>query len=95
MDAVFAESARRQGDDGTTVPTFAMVATLFADVRVGLAGADSVRAAERWRPDVVVHESTDLVGPAVRERAGQLAAEIAALPTAETLAEHFADLVTR
>lgn len=65
MDAVFAESARRSGDDGTTVPTFAMVATLFADVRVGLAGAESLRAAREWRPDVVVHEATDLVGPLV------------------------------
>ncbi|VVJ17419.1 Uncharacterised protein [Amycolatopsis camponoti] len=65
MDAVFAESARRSGDDGTTVPTFAMVATLFADVRVGLAGAESLRAAREWRPDVVVHEATDLIGPLV------------------------------
>ena len=70
MDAVFAESARRQGDDGTTVPTFAMVATLFADVRVALAGPESLRAAERWRPDVVVHESTDLIGPLVAAALG-------------------------
>jgi UDP:flavonoid glycosyltransferase YjiC (YdhE family) len=65
MDVVFAESARRNGDDGTAVPTFAMVATLFADVRVALAGAESLRAARQWRPDVVVHEATDLVGPLV------------------------------
>jgi UDP:flavonoid glycosyltransferase YjiC (YdhE family) len=65
MDAVFAESARRNGDDGTAAPTFAMVATLFADVRVALAGAESLRAARQWRPDVVVHETTDLVGPLV------------------------------
>ncbi len=65
MDAVFAESARRNGDDGTAAPTAAMAATLFGDVRVALAGAESLGAARRWRPDVVVHEATDLVGPLV------------------------------
>ncbi|MGW3960937.1 glycosyltransferase [Amycolatopsis sp. NPDC005003] len=70
MGAVFAESARRHGDDGASAPTPAMVATLFADVRVALAGPDSLRAAERWQPDVVVHEATDLIGPLVATALG-------------------------
>lgn len=70
MGAVFAESARRHGDDGASAPTPAMVATLFADVRVELAGPDSLKAAERWQPDVVVHEATDLIGPLVAAALG-------------------------
>lgn len=63
-EELFAEVARRIPTyDQLGVPDPAAVAELFAGTRVDLTIDDAVAAAETWRPDVVVAEAVDFVGP--------------------------------
>jgi UDP:flavonoid glycosyltransferase YjiC (YdhE family) len=65
LDALFAEATRRVGGDPTTDPRPAVVAELFAATRVDLTIEEAMAAADRWRPDLVVSEWCDFVGPIV------------------------------
>ncbi|MFD0485151.1 glycosyltransferase [Kineococcus sp. GCM10028916] len=62
---LFAEVARRTGGDPAAAPTPEGVAEFFGATRLDLGGEDALVAARAWRPDLVVHELFDLVGPLV------------------------------
>ncbi|WP_030900050.1 glycosyltransferase [Streptomyces sp. NRRL F-5126] len=62
-DVLFAETARRTGADAATDPTPETVAEFFAGTRVDLTADEALAAARAFRPDLVVAEACDAVGP--------------------------------
>jgi UDP:flavonoid glycosyltransferase YjiC (YdhE family) len=65
-DVLFAEVAQRHGGDtGAANPTPELVAELFAGVRVDLSADEAIEVTGGWRPDLVINEHTDLIGPMV------------------------------
>ena len=64
MDVRLAEAGLRTGADPTT-PLPETVAELFGGVAIDLAGEETLTAAGRWRPDLLVSEIHDYVGPLV------------------------------
>jgi UDP:flavonoid glycosyltransferase YjiC (YdhE family) len=64
-DVLLAEVARRKGTDPTRDNSPEIVAELFAGTRVDLSCEAALAAAEDWRPDLVVFEYCDFVGPMV------------------------------
>jgi UDP:flavonoid glycosyltransferase YjiC (YdhE family) len=62
---ILAEVARRTGVDLLTTPTPEAEIEAFAGVRVDLAAEQSLAVAREWRPDLVVHEPYDFLGPLV------------------------------
>ncbi|MEU3519879.1 glycosyltransferase [Streptomyces sp. NPDC006654] len=65
MPDLLAEGARRAGVDDPTVPDPAVVAEVFAGARIDLSADAAIAAAREFRPDVIVAEATDYVGPFV------------------------------
>jgi UDP:flavonoid glycosyltransferase YjiC (YdhE family) len=63
--AAMADMARATGASPLTDPRPPVIADYFAARRVDAALGDAGAAARRWRPDVVVSESMDQVGPLV------------------------------
>jgi UDP:flavonoid glycosyltransferase YjiC (YdhE family) len=63
--AAMADMARATGASPLTDPRPPVIADYFAGRRVDATLDDAVAAARRWRPDVVVSESMDQVGPLV------------------------------
>lgn len=64
-----AEAARRTGKD-VMQPTPEVIGEIFGGVRLETASDDALRAAARWRPDAVIAEAFDTVGPAVASELG-------------------------
>ncbi|HWG27594.1 glycosyltransferase [Actinospica sp.] len=65
-DVLFAEVARRTGGSNpATDPKPETVAEFFAGTRVDLSVADAMEAARAWKPDLIVAEACDFVGPLV------------------------------
>ncbi|MER7930287.1 glycosyltransferase [Streptomyces sp. NPDC096057] len=65
MPELLAEGARRAGADDPTAPDPAIAAELFAGARIALTADAAIAAAREFRPDVIVAEATDYVGPFV------------------------------
>jgi UDP:flavonoid glycosyltransferase YjiC (YdhE family) len=64
-DVMFAEVARRTGQDAAAAPTPEVVAEFFAGVRLDLTADAALAAAGGRQPDLVVSELCDFVGPLV------------------------------
>jgi hypothetical protein len=65
-DVLVAETARRMGVDLLAgPPSLAVEAELFAGLRVDLSLDESLTATAAWKPDLIVHEHYDFVGPLV------------------------------
>lgn len=62
---LLAEAARLAGVDDPTVPDPAVAAELFAGARIDLTADAAIAAAREFRPDLIVAEATDYVGPLV------------------------------
>ncbi|MCI2420597.1 glycosyltransferase [Saccharopolyspora sp. K220] len=70
-DVLFAEVARRTGGaDPASDPDPESVAEFFAGTRVDLSSAEALDAAEAWKPDLIVAERFDCVGPLVAAQLG-------------------------
>jgi UDP:flavonoid glycosyltransferase YjiC (YdhE family) len=67
-DALLAEVARRTGADPAGAPTPASVAEFFAGTRIDLTADEALTVTEDFRPDLVVAELCDYVGPLVAAR---------------------------
>ncbi|KOV50709.1 glycosyltransferase [Streptomyces sp. AS58] len=67
---LLAEAARRTGPDPAPEPTPAAVAEFFAGTRIDLTADAALVAARDFRPDLVVAEATDCVGPLVAAALG-------------------------
>ncbi|KJK45601.1 glycosyltransferase [Lentzea aerocolonigenes] len=67
-DVLFAEVARRTGGDPASAPSPDSVAEFFAGARVDLTADQAFAVTEGWRPDLVVSEACDFVGPLVAAR---------------------------
>ncbi|MFD6534391.1 glycosyltransferase [Streptomyces sp. NPDC060184] len=65
MPELLAEAARLAGVDDPTVPDPAVAAELFAGARIDLTADEAIAAAREFRPDLIVVEATDYVGPLV------------------------------
>jgi UDP:flavonoid glycosyltransferase YjiC (YdhE family) len=76
-DVLLGEVARRRGTDPTRDNGPEIVAELFAGARVDLSYDSALGAAERWRPDVIVFEYCDFVGPLVASALGCACARLA------------------
>jgi UDP:flavonoid glycosyltransferase YjiC (YdhE family) len=63
--AAMADMQRETGESPATAPRPDVIAEYFAVRRVATAVDDAVEAARAWRPDVVISESLDHVGPYV------------------------------
>ena len=65
-EAVFAEVGRRTGNpDAAANPTPEAVAEFFAGARVDLSIDEALASARTWKPDLLLAEATDFVGPLV------------------------------
>ncbi|MFC9426747.1 glycosyltransferase [Streptomyces sp. NPDC056987] len=62
---ILAEAARRSGASAATEPTPAATAEFFAGTRVDLTADAALDAGREFRPDLVVGEAADYVGPLV------------------------------
>ncbi|MEX5636977.1 glycosyltransferase [Parafrankia sp. FMc2] len=70
MPAEFAaEAARRTGED-VMQPTPAAIGVIFGGVRLETASGAARRVAAGWKPEIVVAEAFDTVGPAVATELG-------------------------
>ncbi|NAZ77678.1 glycosyltransferase [Kineococcus sp. T13] len=70
-EEVFAEVGRRTGNpDAAGNPTPEAVAEFFAGARVDLSTEQALASARGWRPDLVLAEATDFVGPLVAAALG-------------------------
>ena len=76
-DVLLAEVARRTGTDPTRDNAPQIVAELFAGTRVDLGLEPALAAAERWRPELVVFEQCDFIGPLVAAALGCASAFLA------------------
>ncbi|MFJ7495143.1 glycosyltransferase [Streptomyces sp. NPDC097727] len=65
IPVLLAEAARLAGVDDPTAPDPAVAAELFAGARIDLTADEAVAAAREFRPDLIVAEATDYVGPLV------------------------------
>lgn len=65
VDAIFAEVMERMGVDPAHDPTPEGAAEFFAGSRVDLTADEALAAAREFRPDLVVREVCDYVGPLV------------------------------
>ncbi|MFJ7497331.1 glycosyltransferase [Streptomyces sp. NPDC097727] len=65
IPVLLAEAARLAGVADPTVPDPAVAAELFAGARIDLTADEAVVAARGFRPDLIVAEATDYVGPLV------------------------------
>ncbi|MGW0855741.1 glycosyltransferase [Streptomyces sp. NPDC002690] len=65
MPELLAEAARLAGVDDPTVPDPAVAAELFAGARIDLTADEAIAVAREFRPDLIVAEATDHVGPLV------------------------------
>ncbi|MER8070150.1 glycosyltransferase [Streptomyces sp. NPDC094034] len=63
IDVLMAEAARRTGADPKGEPTPDVVAEFFAGARVDLTADEALVAARDWRPELIVSEPCDFVGP--------------------------------
>ena len=99
MDVVLAEAGRRTGSDPTQ-PVPETVAEVFARVRIDLGADEGCQVARKWRPDLVVSEWVDFVGPLVASALDIPLARLAFGPAfppeftqvlAEAVAERFAE----
>lgn len=63
------EAARRTGAD-VFHPTPSVIGEIFGGARLDLGGAESIRQAQQWAPDVIVAEAFDAIGPFVAARLG-------------------------
>ncbi|WP_030192025.1 glycosyltransferase [Streptomyces violaceorubidus] len=70
IPVLLAEAARLAGVDDPTAPDPAVAAELFAGARIDLTAEEAVTAAREFRPDLVVAEATDYVGPLVAATLG-------------------------
>ncbi len=75
--ALLAEVARRTGTDPTRDNAPEIVAELFAGARVDLGLEQALAVAERWRPELVVFEQCDFIGPLVAAALGCASAFLA------------------
>ncbi|HWC78795.1 MAG TPA: glycosyltransferase [Pseudonocardiaceae bacterium] len=70
-DVLFAEvAARTGGGNPSTDPKPETVAEFFAGTRVDLSIDEALTVAEPWRPDLIVAEACDFVGPLVAAALG-------------------------
>jgi UDP:flavonoid glycosyltransferase YjiC (YdhE family) len=69
QEAVVAEVARRHGDD-VFRPTADGFGEMFGGARLDLTADEALDVAATWRPDLVLHEYTDAVGPLVATALG-------------------------
>ncbi|BDZ51374.1 glycosyl transferase [Frondihabitans sucicola] len=69
-DVVFAEVSRRTGKDALAGEDPSAVAEFFAGIRVDLTVDEALAAARAWRPDVIVADACDFVGPLVAASLG-------------------------
>ncbi|MBR7831885.1 glycosyltransferase family 1 protein [Actinospica durhamensis] len=67
---LIAQVAARHGAEGVFRPTAEGFAEMFGGARLDLAADQALGAARGWRPDLVVHEFTDTVGPLVATALG-------------------------
>ncbi|MEU1268568.1 glycosyltransferase [Streptomyces sp. NPDC005799] len=65
MPELLAEGARRADAPDPTAPDPAVAAEVFAGARIALTADEAIAAAREFRPDVIVAEATDYVGPFV------------------------------
>lgn len=65
IPSILAELVRRTGVDLVSEPTPDAEYEAFAGTRVDLSMADSLAAAGEWRPDLIVHDPYDYLGPLV------------------------------
>lgn len=91
-DVLFAEVARRTGGaDPSAAPTPEAVAEFFAGTRLDLTADEALRAVEGFRPDLIVSDLCDFVGPFTAAAAG---VPVAALAFGPALPEPFAAAMT-
>jgi hypothetical protein len=76
-DVLLAEVARRTGTDPIRDNAPEIVAELFAGARVDLGLEQALAVAERWRPELVVFEQCDFIGPLVAAALGCASAFLA------------------
>ncbi|WP_191301486.1 glycosyltransferase [Lentzea cavernae] len=76
-DVLFAEVARRTGADPAHAPTPDSVAEFFAGTRIDLTADEALAVAADFRPDLVVAEACDFVGPLVAAAMGAPVATLA------------------
>ncbi|MFF3606719.1 glycosyltransferase [Streptomyces sp. NPDC002463] len=65
MPVLLTEAARLAGVDDPTAPDPAVAAEVFAGARIDFTADEAVAAAREFRPDLIVVEATDYVGPLV------------------------------
>ncbi|MEU6292527.1 glycosyltransferase [Streptomyces sp. NPDC046988] len=70
IPVLLGEAARLAGVDDPTAPDPAVAAELFAGARIDLTADEAVTAAREFRPDLIVAEATDYVGPLVAATLG-------------------------
>ncbi|MFF5772171.1 glycosyltransferase [Streptomyces californicus] len=70
LESVMTEVHRRTGADAATDMSPATAGEFFGGARVDLGIDEALAAAEGFRPDLVVAESADFLGPAVAARLG-------------------------
>ncbi|MGW6776379.1 glycosyltransferase [Streptomyces sp. NPDC055037] len=87
MDVMVADFARRTGLTPGGEPDPEVVAELFAGVRVDLTVDEALAAARDWRPELIVTELADCVGPLV---AAALDVPVANLAYGPALPDDFA-----
>ncbi|MCL7381511.1 glycosyltransferase [Streptomyces sp. 35G-GA-8] len=63
VDVLVAEAARRTGADPKGEPAPEVVAEFFAGARIDLTADEALAAARDWRPELIVTELCDYVGP--------------------------------
>lgn len=64
-EVLLAEVARRSGADPANDPTPEGVAEFFAGVRLDLGADEAITAAREFKPDLIVNEMCDFIGPLV------------------------------
>jgi UDP:flavonoid glycosyltransferase YjiC (YdhE family) len=64
-DVLGAEAMRRTGENPFTNPTPSGIAAFFVDVRIELGGEEALAAGAAFRPDLVIRERFDYLGPLV------------------------------
>ncbi|WP_210787045.1 glycosyltransferase [Micromonospora sp. H61] len=90
-DVLFAEVGRKLGLNPATEPTPEAVAEFFAGVRVDLTADEALAQARSWRPDLIVSEMVDFVGPLV---ATSLGVPLATLAFGPSVPAEFTDALT-
>jgi len=92
IDDLFSETVRRTGSNPAVDPRPEVVAEFFAGVRVDLTFDEALTSARSWKPQLIISETCDLVGPIV---GAALLVPTAKLAYGPALPAEFSDIMSR